>query len=450
MPSCTSRSPRLAGVDVTLASITSATASTVTVDGGAITITHLVIPHPEAATLAAAAQEQGGHFALEDLIRRALPVGMVALSMGSAAVDTGSLQRTLDTFATAVDQRSTQAIDGLNATLDRLREGEVAVTTAARSVLATLPDQIQAVLGGQAENVRSSVAEAARTVQAAGLAQMQSALAQHSTAVRNALLLDHEGPVQQLRHDVLGQLDSTRRELTDQLSAVRGLLQAAEAHKAGASTSTRALGQAWERTAMDGLARDVVERAGDLYEATGSTPAPGGTSRAGDGVATLSRAVTGHGRPVRLLLEAKTRSRPLSAKAWRQELSTSTALRECHGALALVPTAAEVPGGGPFSRVGQHEYVVACDDPETVTLVYLVLREIVALLAVRHDGGNKVDLAKAEAQVTQALTSLGELDEVARLASTAGRNLNQIFEVAKRTKEKVQQALTDSLATLHG
>lgn len=201
---------------------------------------------------------------------------------------------------------------------------------------------------------------------------------------------------------------------------------------------------------MDELAREAVERAGDLYEATGSTPAPGGTSRAGDGVATLSRAVTGHGCPVRLLLKAKTRTRPLTVRSWRQELSTSTALRECHGALTLVPTSAEVPGGGPFSRVGDNCYVVACDDPANVTLVYRVLREIVAPLAVRHDGGNEIDLGKAEAQVTQALTALGDLDEVARLTSAARKNLDSRFEVAKRTKEKVQQALTDSLATLHG
>ena len=256
--------------------------------------------------------------------------------------------------------------------------------------------------------------------------------------------------MRQLRQDVLGQLDATRRELTEQLSTVRGLLQAAEAHKAGASASTRALGQAWERTAMDGLARDAVERAGDLYEGTGSTPAPGGTGRAGDGVATLSRAITGHGRPVRILLEAKTRSKPLTARAWKQELATSRGLRDCVGALALVPTSAEVPGGGQFTRVDDLAYVVAGDDPAAVGLVYLVLREIVALLAVRHEDGKDVDLGKAEAQITRALTALDELNEVGRLANAARKNLDSLFEVAGRTRKQVQQALTDSLVTLHG
>lgn len=433
---------------MTVTALAQTPAPAVTVAAGKITIAHLVVTHPEAAALATAAQQDGGPQALEDLIRRALPVGLVALTMGGAAVDTGSIQRTLDAFAEQVDRRSTTALDGLNGTLERLRDGELAIATSARLVLDRLPSQIQAVLGGEADHVRTSVTEAARTVQAAGLAELQSALAQHSSAVRNALSLDHEGPVQQLRQDVLGQLDATRRELTEQLSTVRGLLQAAEAHRAGASASTRALGQAWERTAMDGLAREAAERAGDLYEGTGSTPAPGGTGRAGDGVATLSRAITGHGRPVRILLEAKTRSKPLTARAWKQELATSRALRDCAGALAVVPTSAEVPGGGPFTRVDDLAYVVAGEDPATVGLVYLVLREIVALLAVRHEDGKEVDLGKAEAQITRALTALDELNEVGRLANAARKNLDSLFDVAGRIKKQVQQALTDSLVTL--
>ena len=149
---------------MTVTALPQTPAPAVTVAVGKITIEQLLVTHPEAAALAAAAQQDGGPQALEDLIRRSLPVGLVALTMGGAAVDTGSIQRTLDAFAEQVDRRSTTALDGLNSTLERLRDGEHAVATSARSVLDRLPSQIQAVLGGEADHVRTSVTEAARTV----------------------------------------------------------------------------------------------------------------------------------------------------------------------------------------------------------------------------------------------------------------------------------------------
>ena len=433
---------------MTVTALGPATLPAVTITAGAVSITNLTVTHAEAAVIAAATLEQSGQQALEDLVRRALPVGLLALSMGSAAVDTGSMQRTLDAFAEQVDRRSGLALDGLNNSLQRLREGELAVATTAQAVLARLPEQIQAVLGGEADNVRASVTEAARTVQATGLQDLQAALALHATTVRNALSLDHEGPVQQLRQDVLGQLDSTRRELAGQLAGVRGLLQAAEAHKAGAARSTRAVGQAWEQTAMDGLAREVVVAAGDLYESTGSTPAPGGPGRAGDGLVTLTRAITGSGPKVHLLLEAKTRSRPLSAAAWRRELRSSMVLRQAVGALALVPTGAEVPGGGPLARVDDFCFVVAGDDPANVKLVYLILREMVALLAVRNGDDTAVDLVRAEAQLQLAMQALTEFDEVAKHLASARKSLDGLFQVAGNTRKKIHQALTEGLAAL--
>lgn len=433
---------------MTVTALGPATLPAVTITAGSVTIENLTVTHPEAASLAAATLEQFGQQALEDLVRRALPVGLLALSMGTAAVDTGSMQRTLDAFAEQVDRRSSLALDGLDESLKRLRDGELAVASTAQAVLARLPEQVQAVLGGEADNVRASVTEAARTVQASGLQELQAALALHATTVRNALSLDHDGPVQQLRQDVLGQLESTRRELAEQLTAVRGLLQAAEAHKAGAARSTRAVGQAWEQTAMDGLAREIVVSAGDLYESTGSTPAPGGTGRAGDGLATLSRAITGNGPQVHLLLEAKTRSRPLSAAAWKKELRASLELRQGLGAVALVPTCAEVPGGGPLARVDDFCFVVAADDPANVRLVYLLLREMVALLAVRNGDSAGVDLARAEAQMQLALQALGEFDDVARLLASARKSLDGLFQVAGNTRKKIHQALTEGLAAL--
>jgi hypothetical protein len=420
----------------------------VTLTGDTIRLKELAITHGEAAAIARGYLDSHGPDALADLIRRALPVGLVALSMGHAAVDTGAISRTLDAFADQVEARSKETVEGLEQTLARLRTGEQAVAQTTQDVLSRLPAQVEAALGGQAGHIRASVAEATRAVQATGMQEVRAALTQHAESVRNALSLDRDGPVQALRKDLLDQLDGTRRELAEQLTHVRGLLQAAEAQKAGAAKSTRAIGLEWEAIAM-AIADEVITAAGDRFEATGARPAPGGTSRAGDGVATLSPAITGHGRQVRIVVEAKKRSRPMSAKQLRDELAGSRGVRDAVAGLVLVPTPEEVPGGSRFARVDDLAFVVAADDPTVVSLVYLILREMTALLTVRQSDGDEIDLAKVEAQLGLALTALAELDEVGRLAGQAEKTLQNLRAVGGRVQKKIHEALTNGLAVLH-
>lgn len=420
----------------------------VAVDGECVVLRELTVDHGEAAAIVRAQLEKGGPTAAAELIRRALPVGLVALSMGSAAVDTGAITRTLDSFAEQLDARSKQALEGLDQAVTRLQAGEQAVAQAATGALAQLPGQVEAALAGEAATVRTAVGEATRAVQAAGLQELRAALAQHSEAMRNVLSLDREGPVQALRRDLHEQLDGTRRELTEQLTQVRGLLQAAQAHKTAAAKSSRAVGQEWEAQAT-AIADEVITAAGDRFEATGSRPAPGGTARTGDGVAVISTAITGHGRTVRIVVEAKKRSRPLTAKQLRDEATTARQVREATASLTLVPTAAEVPGQGSFARVDDLAFVVAADEPSTVSLVYLVLREMTALLTIRQDDGTEVNLGQLEAQIGIALTALEEFQEVGRLALQAQRSLESLRAVGGRVHEKIHQALTSGLSILH-
>ena len=174
-------------------------------------------------------------------------------------------------------------------------------------------------------------------------------------------------------------LNGTRRELGEQIALVRSLVEATQAAKSAGAKSSRAVGAANEEEAM-ALCHDIVTAAGDLFEPTGGQPGVGGTTRrTGDGVATLSPAITGSGRKVRIVLEAKHRSRPMTAKALREEVAAGCRVRDASEGLVLVPTHAEVPGGGVFARLDTCAYVVAADDPETVSLLYLLLREQVAM-----------------------------------------------------------------------
>ena len=423
-------------------------ASPVSVNGDTVVIHDLAVIHGEAAALVRSHTTEHGPEAAADLVRRAIPVGLVALSLGTAGIDTGSLTRTLDAFAERVDEKSGAALASLDQTLTRLRGGEEAVARAAGAVLDKLPTQVEAALAGQAGSVRASVMEAARAVQDAGVQEITTALARHSESVRDALSLDREGPVRMLRQDLLEELSGTRRELGEQLALVKGLVEAAQVAKTAGAKSSRAIGAANEDDAM-ALCQDVVTAAGDLFERTGSQPGAGGTRRSGDGVATLSQAITGHGRQVRIVVEAKSRTRPLTAKQHREEIANACRVRDAAGGLVLVPTEAEVPGGGSFARVDTCAYVVSCSQPASVELIYLLLREHVAMLKVRHDDGSEIDLDQVEARLNVALAGISQLDEVGRLANQAKNSLEKLIVLGRDTQQKVRETLTEGIALMH-
>lgn len=239
----------------------------VTVTGETVVIHDLALTHAEAAAFVRSQLADHGPNAAADLVRRALPVGLLALAAGTAGIDTGALTRTLDTFAERVDAKSTKALAGLDQALTRLQAGEAAVGRTATSVLQSLPDKVEAALAGQAGNVRASVADATRAVQAAGLQELTNALARHSESVRDALSLDREGPVRMLRQDLLEELNGTRRELGEQLALVRTLVEAAQATKAAGAKSSREVGAVNEEEAM-ALCEEIVTAAGDLFQHT--------------------------------------------------------------------------------------------------------------------------------------------------------------------------------------
>lgn len=419
------------------------------VNADTVVISELSVTHGEAAGLVRSHMAEYGSDAAADLVRRAIPIGLVALSLGTAGVDTGSLTRTLDAFAERVDEKSGAALANLDETLLRLRDCETAVAKATNAVMERLPVQVEAALAGQAGSVRASVTEAARAVQDAGIRELTSALARHSESVRDAFSLDREGPVRMLRQDLLQELSGTRRELGEQLAAVKGLVEAAQVAKTAGAKSSRAVGAVNEDEAM-ALCNNVVTAAGDLFERTGSQPGPGGTTRrTGDGVVTLSQAITGHGREVRLVVEAKSRTRPMSAKQLREEIANACRIRQAAGGLVLVPKDEQVPGNASFARVDTCAYVVSTERVETVELIYLLLREHVAVLKVRHDDGSEIDLGQIETRLNMALASVEQFDEVGRLANSAKTSIEKLITLGRDSQIKARDHLTEGIALMH-
>jgi hypothetical protein len=420
----------------------------VTVTGTVVHLDGLALTHGEAAGILRSCLTEHGPDATADLVRRALPVGLLAVTLGAVAVDTGAIQRTLDALAGQVDTRSAAALAGLDQVVARLRADQESVATAARDALSSLPDKLDGVLAAESISVRQAVTDAARSVQAAGLQQMQAALTAHAAAVRDAVSLDTtDGPIQALRRDVLAQVADSRRELGTQLAGVRELLAAADAARTAGRASSRKIGADWEESAL-AIACEVITNAGDRFEAVGSTAAPGGTARTGDAVATLGAAVTGRSRTLRIVLEAKTRTRPLTATQWRSELTTARQTRDAVAALALVPSCDQVPGGGSLARVDDTSFVVAATDEHAVQLVFLVLRELVALHHVRQDD-TEVDLGRLETHLEAALAALTDFDDVGRLATQAGQTLERLKTTGARARARITESITAGLALIH-
>ncbi len=430
----------------------SAAEPAVRLDGDTMQICALAVTHAEATRLAGKFVEVHGADALTDLVRRALPIGIMALTLGAATLDTGSMQRTLDVFAGQVDAASTAALGELERATAALRAGEADLANRAARVLERLPERVEAALAGEAANVRAQVGAAAAEVQAAGLAEMRTAMAAHAEIVRTAVSLDTTGgPIRALREEVLAMVDSSRTELSAQLAAVHVLLTAAQASTAAVASvkSTRQSGMDFESAAMS-LAEQIVTASGDVMQVTGSVPAPGGGSRrSGDGVAVLSHLLSGKGRTLRIVLEAKTRSTPLSAAKWFDELTASRDLRQASAGLAIVPDASQVPGGDGrlWAKVGERLMVVAADTPAAVALVYQVLRELTALEG-GHRADTELDVGLAESRISQALTALNDLDDVARHSAAAQKSIERIREVSMGVRTRVEETLRASLGAL--
>lgn len=412
----------------------------VAVEGNLIRINQLTVPSGEAAAIARAHLTEHGSDGLNDLVRRAVPVGLLAIGAGAAGDHSGSVQRVLDELAEQVDLRSQSALEGLQSVLDRLDGAE----QTAQQVLSGLPRQLEQVLAGESESVRASVAQACQVTMDRASEDIRRALDSSNEATRRVLSLDHDGPVQALRRDLLDGLDRTRAELAGQLHDVQAVLAAAQA-KASSPPSTRAAGDAFQ-TVAGALAARVVQGAGDRLEETANVPGAGTTRRTGDFLAVLNRAAGGFAGAVpSIVLEAKARqSRRLTARQYREELARAREVRQATAGLCLVETSEDVPGGGLFARVDDLSFVVAVDQGDAaVSLAYTVLRELVWMHTARGTIGDTAETAaNAKRHAQMALDALVEFDEIGRLAKAASNNLSKLIETGGRVRTRLNDALT--------
>jgi hypothetical protein len=112
-----------------------------------------------------------------------------------------------------------------------------------------------------------------------------------------------------------------------------------------------------------------------------------------------------------------------------------------------VPDATQVPGGRLFARVGERLFVVVADAP-IVSLVYLVLRELVALATDSGNDTDPVSVSKASSRIAQALTALNDLEEITRHVTAATKSLEKIRDISTTVRTRVELSLNDGLTAL--
>jgi hypothetical protein len=372
----------------------------------------------------------------------------MAVCTGASLSNSASVQRTLTEFATDVDRRSTQALQELDHVLARLTASESDVAKATHDALTRIPDQVQKALGGEAGNVRAAVAEATRTAQATALLEIRASLESHSRSVREALTLDR-GPVQELRRDLLASVDGTRKELATALAGITSTLAAAQAHRAAIQVSTRRNGDDFEADAL-AQAERLVTGSGDLFAVTAGEAGLGTTRRSGDATAVLRS--PGLSQELTIVIECKTRSaaRPLTVKALREEAAQCRLVRQAAAALILVPSADQVPGEGRMARLDDVSFVVALDQPDVLQVVWLTLRELTLVRAVRSADPDGVNLPALEQHVNAALEGLRDFEEVARLSNLALKNLEALKVAGNRGYQRIKESLNASIGLLSG
>lgn len=420
---------------------------TVTDDG--VEISHLRITHPETVAIARRELAEHGTAVLADTIAGAVIVGMVATGLQRSTGDTtAAMQRVLTGFDEAMQTRAAATVAQLDGLLGRVDATEAATRQAVATTLAQLPAHIErgltSTLAGGADDVREAVRQATATAQAEALAALERVVALHSEQVRAVISTENPGsPIAALRRDLTATVESSRRELSEGLAAVRALVQAQQAGQAAEIKSSAAIGKDWEDSVALAVA-GWAQATGDCVEHTGSTPAPGSSTRKTGDV--LVRIMTGPSTPV-LIVEAKRRQRRPSMRAFRDELAEARRVRGAHSALAVVPTADDVPGpaGSSWARVDTASWVVAAEDPRVMTLVLGVVRELTILAAASTGADPTIDVSRARTAIGHLLDLLARFEDVSRHVSTAEKALTNI----RSTAEGLRAALAAQVQDAH-
>jgi hypothetical protein len=133
-------------------------------------------------------------------------------------------------------------------------------------------------------------------------------------------------------------------------------------------------------------------------------------------------------------------------RAFRDELAEARRIRGAHAALAVVPTADDVPGppGSSWARVDTASWIGAAADPQVLTLVLGVVREL-TILAARRPAPTPRSTSAARTAIGHLLDLLARFEDVSKHVSTAEKALTNV----RATADGLRAALAAQVQDAH-
>jgi hypothetical protein len=407
----------------------------------AVHINDLEITSPDVVAGARRYIEAAGRDEVGDYVVQAIEVGAKAMLFGSTTVDVDAINTALRGLSGGVAEVATGAVEEIRAAVTEATNAENGtLARAVERILGDLGDQVSALVAGEDAPVRSGIERAVTGVTDKALGEIQRSLAAQTATVKGILSSDGpDTPLGAMRHDFVRTVRDVARDLSDQIGALKTAVEVQRA-QAIAMERTTAKGLSYQSDVLDALDR-ITHAAGDVLERTHDTVGEVAKCKTGDGVVTLSEAVSRE-RSVRVVVEAKDMTQ--SAEAWRQELARACVNRKSVAALGVIRGVEHMPGRTRVKVLDRLHIHVAfdpdVDDLDLLIAAFHLLRVQAACAAV-EGAAEEVDLAAVREHVDAAIHLLDDFDRVDKAGSAAQRGLDDI----RKHSSKLHQDLLERL-----
>jgi hypothetical protein len=350
----------------------------------------------------------------EDLVRRALRIGTLAIRDAAVDMNVDLVQKQFEHLMTQFDERNELAVETV----------ESALRGAFGDDEGKLPQTMEQFLGekGQLRTFMNDLFDENRR---------DSAISRFSDKLGH--YFDGEGAV------LATMLDPTRRgsplyafrkEMQDGLKELAQQMKAQEAAR-DARSQERARGTAKGgdfETVVETVLADAAMSSGDALEATGTIQGDSIRSKCGDFVLTLDPGFT-RGACVRVVVEAKNRSMTLANLA--SELDQAKANRDAAVGLAVYSRNAAPAGVAPLTVFRNHVFCVLDEDGSDPTALLVALR-VARILALGRAGTSAAMIAAEE--VLESINLIR--DRIARIRGMKTK-LTSITKVANEVAEEL-------------
>jgi hypothetical protein len=373
------------------------------------------------------------------------------LEVGARAAQLAGASDSVDVVGRRIDELAKRAAHAAEASAQRIAQvvegatdaetGQIAVAVGRH--LERLTGEVRALVAGEDAPVRAAVERAVLQATGTATAEVQRALAAHTVAMRGALSVDDPtGPWQGLRRELLRTAEETRRELGEQVAAVRTLVEVNRDHKEMIERTAVVKGAAYESAALLVVDR-VAHGMGDTCEPVGSTQGVRHGQKVGDAVVTVADR-TARGRRVRLVVEAKDST--WGPDRWRRSLEAARVNRDAVAALGVVNGAEHMPGGRLVHFLDPLNCLVClvpgADDGGVLAAAYQILRLQAVTTVLDGADADGLDVSAVRSAVHGAAEALAGFDVIDRAASGARRSLDQVG----RASSELRTDLADRLA----